>query len=185
MAGTVDVNEGAGGLGRLLGSGRGGEDRIAAVIVVAAVVLVAAAVLDIARGSGSARVEGLAVESASEGGARPAGAVPLYTLLPDLTDDLGRVVRLEGTVAAVDAGAGYWVVDMRGNVVYVGAAGAPAGSVARGDAVRVTGRVELVSDAAVDRGAEAVAAARDGSAGQLIRAVELAPIDGGLVRLEP
>ncbi|MFW6202255.1 MAG: hypothetical protein ACOC8B_06740 [Gemmatimonadota bacterium] len=176
---------GASGFGRLLGSGPGKEDGIAAVIVVVAVVLVVAAVLDFARGGGGGRVEELAAEPASEERGGPAGAVPLHTLLPDLTDVVGRVVRVEGTVAAVEAGAGFWVSDLRGNAVYVAAAGVADRSVSSGDAVRVTGRLELVPEAANERGVEALAGAWDEGAGQLIRTVELAPVEGGVVRLEP
>ena len=48
----------------------------------------------------------------------PLDAIELHRLLPDATNDLGALVRVDGTVAAV-RGDGFWVRDLRDNIVYV------------------------------------------------------------------
>jgi len=79
----------------------------------------------------------------------PLDAVELHRLLPDATDDLGALVRVDGTVAAVGRD-GFWVRDLRDNIVYVAL---PSGgwkrrggaTLAPGAAVSVLGVIGLVA----------------------------------------
>lgn len=69
--------------------------------------------------------------------------LPFHHLMPDATDDLGRLVRLSGTVLAVAPEEGFWVRDLRDHIVYVSAGPGIVHRVAPGDAVNVRGVVSL------------------------------------------
>ncbi len=84
----------------------------------------------------------IAAEIAPAGRSEP--IMELHRLLPDATDDLGRLVSVDGTVVGDASPAGFWVRDLRDNIVFVGeGTGGPPGLTA-GDAVRVVGRVALL-----------------------------------------
>lgn len=76
-------------------------------------------------------------------------AIELHRLLPEVTGSLGRVVRLDGAVVGGVLDDGFWVRDLRDNIIFVGVD--PADRVAvldglrAGTAVRVHGVLELFS----------------------------------------
>jgi hypothetical protein len=69
----------------------------------------------------------------------------LHRLLPDATDQVGRPARLDGTVVGQPAPQGFWVRDLRDNIVFVGFAppSAPPPALRAGSTVRVWGKVAL------------------------------------------
>lgn len=81
-------------------------------------------------------------------GLEAAPIIALHRLLPDATDDLGRRVRIDGSVVGAATIAGFWVRDLRDNIVFVGGRGEERATwppVRAGDAVRVVGVVALLS----------------------------------------
>ncbi|HEX7118694.1 MAG TPA: hypothetical protein VF212_07905 [Longimicrobiales bacterium] len=84
----------------------------------------------------------LAAELAPPGGNE--SIVELHRLLPDATDDLGRMVAVDGTVVGEASNSGFWVRDLRDNIVFVGAGTDPMPRIETGDDVRVVGRVALL-----------------------------------------
>jgi hypothetical protein len=76
--------------------------------------------------------------------------VELHRLLPDATDDLGRPVQVDGTVVGESSAAGFWVRDLRDNVVYIAREGAAPSrsaplSLHPGDPVRVRGVIAILT----------------------------------------
>jgi len=119
-------------------------------IGVAALLLSVWAVLDFLDAMREEATRGVVASTADEPKPpSPLDAVELHRLLPDATDDLGVLVRVDGTVAAV-AKDGFWVRDLRDNVVYVVL---PSGARKRrgeaalvpGAAVSVLGTIGLVA----------------------------------------
>lgn len=117
-------------------------------IAAVAVVLLVWAVLDFVRLNSDAPIMLAQAPRAAE--LAPAllasNAIALHRLLPDATDDLGTLVRLDGTVVGAVTAHGVWVRDMRDNVVFVvatqlGNDAVPLSSLEAGDAVRIVGRV--------------------------------------------
>lgn len=153
---------------------------VAAFIGFAAVVLVVAAVVEFVGSPPGAATAAANVPAAAETPATES-AVPLHRLMPDATDDLGRLVRVDGTVARVEPATGFWVRDLRGNTIFIATQDAMADALVRGEAVRIVGRVGLVPpETARDRDA---AVGGDG-ADVIVRDVELAPVAAGIERLE-
>jgi len=76
------------------------------------------------------------------------GPIALHRLLPDASNDLGRLVTLDGTVVGDPSRSGFWVKDLRDNVVFVsGESGADLAEVEAGSVVRVLGViVRLTAD---------------------------------------
>ncbi|HEX9109479.1 MAG TPA: hypothetical protein VF832_19695 [Longimicrobiales bacterium] len=69
--------------------------------------------------------------------ARSGAAVDLHQVLDQGEDAAGALVRVDGTVVGDPDAAGFWVRDLRDNVVYVASAERPRS----GAAVRVLGRL--------------------------------------------
>lgn len=69
----------------------------------------------------------------------------LHRLLPDATDQVGRPTRLDGTVVGHPAPNGFWVRDLRDNIVFVAFAppASPPSALRAGSTVRVWGKVAL------------------------------------------
>jgi hypothetical protein len=109
---------------------------------------------------------------------REGDAIELHRLLPHATRQLGTEVRLDGTVVDAATGPGFWVRDLRDNVVFVDNHGAAA-PVEPGDPVRVLGSVALLP--LEDHGAswQAVQQAVPPTA-LLVRDVKVTPADGGI-----
>lgn len=113
-------------------------------------------------------------------GVRGEPVVELHRLLPDATDDLGRLVSVDGTVAGDPSSAGFWVRDFRDNIIFVEGARAV---VRAGVAVRVVGRVALLlPDEQADR-LERAGLVVPASA-VVIRDVKIVPTAGGIDVLE-
>ena len=152
----------------------------------AALLLSVWAVLDFVEAMREEAARGVVASPAAEPAPpSPLDAIELHRLLPDATDDLGALVRVDGTVAAV-AGDGFWVRDLRDNVVYVVL---PArGWKRRGDAelepgaaVSVLGVVALVAprDAPrIDTAALAVPASA-----VVVRDIRILPLERGVAVL--
>lgn len=70
-------------------------------------------------------------------------ATELHHLLPDATDDLGRLVFIDGTVVGDTSPAGFWVRDLRDNIIFVD--GEATTRLETGDAVRIVGHIALLS----------------------------------------
>lgn len=110
-------------------------------------------------------------------------AIELHRLMPDATNDLGRLVRLNGTVLAVKPGAGFWVRDLRDHVVYV-ASGAEddAPLPAPGSAVSVRGVVSLFSpEGRSERRGEVEAMMPENAL--VVWGVKLVPLHDGIERV--
>lgn len=67
----------------------------------------------------------------------------LHNLLPDATDDIGRLVSVDGMVVGDTSPAGFWVRDFRDYIIFV--QGEQALHLEAGDAVRVVGRIVLLT----------------------------------------
>lgn len=76
------------------------------------------AVLDFVDALREEAVRGVGAPLAAEAPRSPRDAIELHRLLPDATDDLGMLVRVDGTVAAV-VRDGFWLRDLRDNVVFI------------------------------------------------------------------
>lgn len=147
---------GVGGRRDARGSRGATRDRLAAVVQlgpgawiigVAALALAGWAVVDLIHADAELpAIRSVPAPAAAEAIGSPGGIVPLHRLLPDATDDLGRRVRLDGVVVGAVLPAGFWVRDLRDNIVFVAVSapgdGRPA--VRRGDMVRVRGVVALL-----------------------------------------
>lgn len=111
------------------------------------------AVMELLELRGGPQVGGFhAVSSvATEPGALPAfdSAIELHRLLPDATGSIGRTVRLDGSIVGEASALGFWVRDLRDNIVFVtaGAEGRsqPRDELRAGDAVRVYGVIARLS----------------------------------------
>src|SRR5690606_26608946 len=128
---------------------------------------------------------GVVTTAAAEPAPSPLDAIELHRLLPDATDDLGTLVRVDGTIAAV-VGDGFWVRDLRDNVVYVvlpSRARKRRGTeeVEPGAAVSVLGVVGLVAPGEVPR-LDANARAVPASA-VVVRDIRIVPLERGIAVL--
>lgn len=124
-------------------------------IVIASLVLFILAVADFIRPDG--------VTSLDLAGWRPVQEEPpsvwameesleFFRLLPDATDDLGRAVRVDGAVVGRPMSSGFWVRDLRDNIVFVSHSSERAFRNSRrvvrpGGSVRVRGVVSLFPSA--------------------------------------
>ncbi|HET9983930.1 MAG TPA: hypothetical protein VFQ38_10100 [Longimicrobiales bacterium] len=113
---------------------------------------------------------------------RPAGergdVVELHRLLPDASDHVGRAVRVDGTVVGAGTAGGFFVRDLRDNVVFVGSAARPGA----GTPVRVEGVLEPLPPAEeTERLQEAGAAAVAGRDARLLRDVQVVARRGSAV----
>ncbi len=94
---------------------------------------------------GAARPDAPAVVAMDAPAARSAGDPPveLYRLLADgdCLDDVGTLVTVDGTVADAAGGSGFWLSDLRDNVVWIDSGARPRA----GDVVRVVGRLERMA----------------------------------------
>jgi hypothetical protein len=118
------------GLGRAVFHPRAGKGRGAQVnrlgfgsgwvwgIALVATLIAVWAVLDFVAALREEAVRGVGVPLAAEVRPSPRDAIELHRLLPDATDDLGTLVRVDGTVVAVVAD-GFWLRDLRDNVVFI------------------------------------------------------------------
>lgn len=108
----------------------GGRRTLAAgpwIIGLAAVLLAVWAVVDFAR-AGAPDVPNAAILAAGTDG----GGIELHR---DASGDVGRRVRLDGTVVGMPTPGGFWVRDIRDNLVFVGS----RAKVGTGAPVRVAG----------------------------------------------
>ncbi|HEX6940391.1 MAG TPA: hypothetical protein VF158_13335 [Longimicrobiales bacterium] len=114
-----------------------------------------------------------------ERGGRSETIVELHRLLPDATDDLGRLVAVDGTVVGEASAAGFWVRDLRDNIVFVGDGSGGHPRIEAGDEVRVVGRVALLPP-----GEQADRLERAGlvipATAVVIRDVKVQPMSGGI-----
>lgn len=110
------------------------------------------------------------------------GLAELYHLLPDATADLGRAVQVAGTVTGQPTGMGFWVRDLRDNIVFVstGAPAASSGSQPRaGAAVRARGLIELFPPTEQDERLRAAGLVVPAGT-VVIRDVKISAFDGGI-----
>lgn len=154
-------------------------------IGLAALVLSVWAVLDFMDAMREEAARGTVTAAAAEPAPSPLDAIELHRLLPDATDDLGTLVRVDGTVAAVFDG-GFWVRDLRDNVVYVALparARKRGGSAAvePGAAVSVLGVVGLIAPGEALR-VDVEALAVPASA-VVVRDVRIVPLERGVAVL--
>jgi len=131
-------------------------------------------------GVGAGRADVVRSTTAGLGGVvRDDPIVELHRLLPDATDDLGRPVSVDGAVVGEASRAGFWLRDLRDNIVFVDVEGAGYASVEAGDEVRVVGRVALFSP-----GEQADRLERAGlvvpATARVIRDVKVQPLPGGI-----
>lgn len=156
------------------------------IALVAAGLLVMAAI-DLIRPGSGATVD-LSLEPNSAGARARSGAddVELYRLLPDASADLGRTVLVAGMIVGQVSGGGFWVRDLRDNIIFIvdEAAELEAGGVQRpGRAVRVRGAIALFSPAEqADRLRAAGLVLSAGS--NLIRGVKVHATPGGIEILQ-
>lgn len=155
-------------------------------IVLLAAVLLAWAVIDFVFAGTDRVVRWVDAPSAAEAVA-PAGtveAIDFHRLMPDATDDLGRVVRVDGRVLAVDAGSGFWLRDLRDHVVYVAADERDRPLPAPDDLVAVRGVVTIFSPDARRRPLAEAARLLPADA-LVVKAVKIVPVRDGIRRREP
>lgn len=118
-----------------------------------------------------------AAELASE---RAREAIAFHELMPDATDDLGRLVHVNGTVLVVKRDAGFWVRDLRDHVVFVTSGTAAAPPLPQpDDAVRVRGVVSLFSLEARSQRLAAVEPVLPDDA-LVVRGVKIVPLRDGV-----
>jgi hypothetical protein len=109
---------------------------------------------------------------------RSSNAVELHRLLPDASAHVGREVRVDGTVVGAGTAGGFFVRDLRDNVVFVGSPARPGA----GTAVRVEGVLEpMPPEEEKERVREAGAAAVAGSDARLLRDVQVVARRGSAV----
>jgi len=132
-------------------------------------------------------VGGSGAEMARSGGAlldlgariRDDPVIELHRLLPDATDDLGRSVTVDGAVVGEASRMGFWIRDLRDNIVFVDAEGGTHAPVETGTEVRVVGRVALFAP-----GEQADRLERAGlvvpATARVIRDVKVQPLPGGI-----
>lgn len=122
------------------------------------------------------QVGSMATELGATG--RDDAVVELHRLLPDATDDLGRLVSVDGAVVGEASRVGFWLRDLRDNIVFVDAGG-DASRIEPGAEVRVVGRVALFSP-----GEQADRLQRAGlvvpATARVIRDVKVQPMSGGI-----
>jgi hypothetical protein len=155
-------------------------------IMTAALVLLIMAVVDFVNPGSGETVDLRPVAAATERLGRGAAApTELHHLLPDASADLGRAVQVAGTIIGQVSDAGFWIRDLRDNVVFVGAdEGAAAGVHPRtGGAVRVRGVVALFPPAEPDERLRAAALAPPAGA-TVVREVKVRALAGGITILE-
>lgn len=111
------------------------------------------------------------------------GAVELHRLLPDATHQLGTEVRLDGTVVGDATRTGFWVRDLRDNVVFVETGADSSDMPVRGDPVRVLGIVALLPLKQQAEHWENVQRTVPSSA-LVIRDVKVVTVNGGIEVLE-
>lgn len=117
-------------------------------ILAAALVLLILAVVDFVRPEYGETVDLRAQTAAGQLAGRTGSAelAELHHLLPDASADLGRAVQVAGTVVGQAAAAGFWVRDLRDNIVFVGEDTTDAANHVQprtGRAVRVRGVITL------------------------------------------
>lgn len=154
-------------------------------ITLAALALLVWAVVDFVQPGGDGRLRPVVAPAGAESVvAAPVGeAIELHRLLPDATDDLGKPVRLDGTVVGESSPVGFWVRDLRDNIILVAIAdpgGDPAfPAVDQGDAVRVRGVVALLAPQE-----QAARLQRAGlvlpTSAVVIRDIKVVPTEGGV-----
>lgn len=116
------------------------------IALVAAGLLVMAAIDLIRPGSGATVDLSLEQNSAGTSARRVSDDVELYHLLPDASADLGRTVLVAGMIVGQVSGGGFWVRDLRDNIVFIAdeTAELDAGRNPRpGRAVRIRGAIAL------------------------------------------
>lgn len=115
-----------------------------------------------------------------------AGLTELHHLLPDASADLGRAVQVAGTIVGQVSDVGFWVRDLRDNIVFIGADPADEAFNARprtGVAVRVRGVIALFPP---EEPAERLrtAALTPPAGSTVVRGVKLRALAGGVDVLE-
>lgn len=112
--------------------------------------------------------------------------VEMHRLLPDATGSIGRTVLLAGTVVGEASPVGFWVRDLRDNIVFVSVAadsgeaeGQARPELRAGDLVRVRGIVALLPP---DEQAERLAGAGLvlPATAVVVRDVKIQPVRGGV-----
>lgn len=124
-----------------------------------------------------------AAEEAGRASSSGRSAIELHRLLPDATHALGTEVRLDGTVVGDATRTGFWVRDLRDNVVFVEMGVDTPDMPVRGDPVRVLGIVALLPLKQETEHWENVQRTVPSSA-LVIRDVKVVPVNGGIEVLE-
>lgn len=139
------------------------------------------------RGGRAAGFDAVPVVSADPGLQLAANdVVEMHRLLPDATGAIGRTVLLAGTVVGEASPVGFWVRDLRDNIVFVSVAadtmdaeGQARPELRAGDPVRVRGVVTLLPP---DEQAERLAGAGLvlPATAVVVRDVKIQPVEGGV-----
>lgn|GEM_PF-531153 len=110
----------------------------------------------------------------------PAGPIELHQLLPDATSEIGRGVMIAGTIVGAPSDLGFWVRDLRDNIVFVAdVALAESGDARPGRAVRIRGSIALFPP--IDQDREFRAAGLVVPAGAIVvRGVRIDALAGGV-----
>lgn len=149
------------------------------IILIAAGLLVMAAIDFIRPDRGETVDLGARTEWAGMG--RGGEVVELHRLLPDATADLGREVLVAGTIVGEVDTEGFWVRDLRDNIIHISdrSGGAEMGLRRPGQTVRVRGTIAIL--APPDQAGRLRAAGLVISAGSnLIREIEVQAGPGGI-----
>lgn len=125
---------------------------------------------------------GIPAAETSDGMHLGSGTPELYRILPDASADLGRTVQVAGTIIGHPSGEGFWVRDLRDNIIFIAdRALTPGdqGAARPGRAVRVRGVIALFPRA--EQEAEFRAAGLVLPAGaNVVREVKVTALDGGI-----
>jgi len=151
------------------------------IVLVAAGLLVMAALDFIRPDTGETVDLSLEPGRANASTSRSVDDVELHHLLPDATADLGRRVFVAGTVVGQPAEGGFWVRDLRDNIVFIAnrSVGESAGPTRAGQPVRVRGTVALFPPA--EQAGRLQAAGLVISAGSnLVREIKIEAGPGGI-----
>lgn len=152
----------------------------------AALALFAMAVVDFIN-PGDGETIDLRQEASAErrpGGAIGPGPIELHHLLPDASADLGRAVQVAGTIVGQVSDAGFWVRDLRDNLIYIGAENAASTARPRtGGTVRVRGVIAVLSPAEAEVLLRASALAPPAGS-TIVREIRVRALAGGIDLLQ-
>jgi hypothetical protein len=148
-----------------------------------ALALLVMAIVEFAR-PGSGETVDLSGETQTGGPRARSGIGPpeLHQLLPDPSADLGRAVQVAGAIIGQVSAAGFWVRDLRVNIVFIRdeAASPRTGVQPRpGATVRVRGLIELFPPDEQDERLRAAGLVLPAGT-SLVREIKIRALDGGI-----